>query len=205
MQLALLIKGAVLGFSIAAPVGPIGLLCLRRSLSEGRAAGLATGLGAATADAVYGCVAGFGLTAVSGFLVGQRFWLAQAGGLFLCYLGVRSFLGRSAPRPAEGRPGGWVPNYLSTFLLTLTNPMTILSFAVLFASFGLGTTPEYGAAGLLVAGVFLGSAAWWLLLSSTAALFRARLQDRGMRVINAISGAVLVAFGLLALWSSFRP
>ena len=101
MTLGFLLKGVVIGFSIAAPVGPIGVLCIQRSLAEGRRVGLATGLGAATADAAYGCVAGFGITAVSGFLVGQRLWLSAAGGLFLCVLGVRTFFSRPAEQAAE--------------------------------------------------------------------------------------------------------
>src|SRR5204863_8539332 len=96
MALSFMLKGLAIGFSIAAPVGPIGVLCIRRSLAEGRAMGLATGLGAATADAAFGCVAGFGLTAISSFLVGQRWWLSLVGGLFLCFLGIRTFMSKPA-------------------------------------------------------------------------------------------------------------
>jgi threonine/homoserine/homoserine lactone efflux protein len=164
MTLNFMLKGMAIGFAIAAPVGPIGILCIRRSLAEGRQIGLATGLGAATADAAYGCVAAFGLATVSGFLVGQRWWLAFLGGLFLCYLGVRTFISKPAVEAAEVRGSGLLSAYFSTLLLTLTNPMTILSFAAVFAGFGLGATPDYLAASALVAGVFLGSALWWLLL-----------------------------------------
>jgi threonine/homoserine/homoserine lactone efflux protein len=138
-----ILKGLVIGFSIAAPVGPIGVLCIRRSLAEGRQIGLATGLGAATADAAYGCVAAFALTAVSSFLVGHKSWLGLLGGLFLCCLGVRTFISSPASRVAEDRGGGLFSAYLSTLFLTLTNPMTILSFVALFAGFGLGASPDY--------------------------------------------------------------
>ena len=127
MTLAFFLKGLVVGFSLAAPVGPIGLLCIRRSLAEGRLIGLATGLGAATADATYAAVAGFGLTAVSTFLVTQKVWLGVIGGGFLCVMGTRTFLAPPAHDAARARGNGslWSA-YGSTFFLTLTNPMTIL-------------------------------------------------------------------------------
>ena len=199
MAFNFILKGLVIGFSIAAPVGPIGVLCIRRSLAEGRQIGLATGLGAATADAAYGCVAAFGLTTVSNFLVGHRSWLGLLGGLFLCYLGVRTFISSPASRVAENRGGGLVSAYLSTLFLTLTNPMTILSFAAVFAGFGLGASPDYPAAGLLVAGVFIGSALWWLLLSSGVALFQSRVGSGWMQAINRLSGCVIFAFGIYSL------
>jgi|ERR1022692_1040761 threonine/homoserine/homoserine lactone efflux protein len=199
MALIFLLKGMVIGFAIAAPVGPIGVLCIRRSLAEGQHMGLATGLGAATADAAYGSVASFGLTAVSSFLIGQRFWLGLLGGLFLCYLGVRTFLSPPAERPAEIRSGGLLSAYLSTLILTLANPMTILSFLAVFAGFGLGTSPDYLAASALVAGVFIGSALWWLLLSSGVAIFRSRVGFRWMQVANRLSGGLIFAFGLYSL------
>jgi threonine/homoserine/homoserine lactone efflux protein len=203
MALNFLFKGVIIGFSIAAPVGPIGVLCIRRSLAEGRQIGLATGLGAATADAAYGCVAGFGLTVISSFLVGQRFWLSLIGGLFLCYLGVRTFISKPAEQAAEVRGGGLFSAYLSTLFLTLTNPMTILSFVAVFAGFGLGASPDYLSASVLVAGVFVGSALWWLLLSSGVALFRQRVSANLMQGVNRLSGGVILAFGLYALSTLF--
>jgi threonine/homoserine/homoserine lactone efflux protein len=199
MPLGFMFKGLVIGFSIAAPVGPIGILCIRRSLSDGRQVGLATGLGAATADAMYGCVAGFGLTAISSFLVGQRFWLGLVGGVFLCYLGVRTLLSRPAEEAAEVAGNGPLAAYLSTLFLTLANPMTIMSFVAVFAGFGLGASPNYWSASTLVAGVFAGSAVWWLLLSTGVALFRARLGAGWMLTVNRLSGGALLGFGLYAL------
>jgi threonine/homoserine/homoserine lactone efflux protein len=138
MPLSFLVKGLAIGFAIAAPVGPIGVLCIRRSLTDGQRIGLATGLGAATADAAYGAVAAFGLTAVSTFLVKQRMALGIIGGAFLCYLGLRTWLSKPAEKPAEARGSGLASAYSSTLLLTLTNPTTILSFVAVFAGFGLG-------------------------------------------------------------------
>jgi len=194
-----LLKGIAIGLSIAAPVGPIGLLCIRRSLEQGRIAGLATGLGAATADAAYGCIAGFGLTAISGFLLAHAAWLRLGGGVALCALGVRTYLSRPTQREAQARAGSLLSDYLSTLLLTLANPMTILSFVALFAGFGLVASPSYAAAATLVAGVFAGSGLWWLFLSASVASMRHRLGGGWMRAVNRLSGAAIVAFGLYAL------
>src|SRR5512139_1151568 len=172
MDLPLFLRGLAIGFSIAAPVGPIGILCIRRTLAEGRASGFLSGLGAATADALYGCVAGFGLTVVSGFLVDRRAWIQLIGGVFLLALGVRTLRSRPAQRAAAASEGrGIAASYLSTLFLTLTNPMTIISFAGIFAALGVAETGgSLAAAAWLVAGVFLGSAAWWLLLSGGVGL-----------------------------------
>lgn len=200
MEISFYLKGLIIGFSIAAPVGPIGVLCIRRTLAEGRSSGLASGLGAASADACYGCIAGFGLTIVSGFLIGQQFWLRGIGGIFLCYLGIKTFLSRPAQQAAPASGNGLIGVYASTFFLTLTNPMTILSFVGIFA--GLGVASTHGnllSAGILVLGVFSGSALWWLLLSSGVAAFRKKLNSSGLWWINRISGIIITVFGLVAL------
>jgi threonine/homoserine/homoserine lactone efflux protein len=198
----LLLRGLIIGLSIAAPVGPIGVLCVRRTLAEGRAAGFMSGLGAATADAIYGCIAGFGLTFLSGFLVQQQAWIRLIGGLFLCCLGVRAFLAKPAQHADSVQRRGLAGAYGWTFLLTLTNPMTILSFAAIFA--GLGVAEEgrdYGAATALVLGVFLGSVLWWFALSGVASRFRERFDVGAVRSVNRISGLVVAGFGLAALAS----
>lgn len=200
MDLALFVRGLIVGFSIAAPVGPIGVLCIRRSLAHGQLAGLVSGLGAATADGLYGCVAGFGLTAVSGLMVSHQGWLRLIGGSFLCVLGARTFLAQPARGPAAANVSGLSAAYLSTFGLTLTNPLTILSFAAIFAGLGLGSAPAGRAGALvLVLGVWLGSALWWLILSSVAGALRDRLDARALRWVNRLSGAVITAFGVAAL------
>ncbi len=202
MNLEFLARGLLIGFSIAAPVGPIGLLCIRRTLADGRAVGLLSGLGAATADALYGAVAGFGLTFVADFLAEQRVWLRLVGGLFLLYLGLRTFLAGPAERAATARGFGLLGAYASTFALTLTNPTTILSFAAIFAGLGVaGASAGYRSAGLLVLGVLLGSALWWCLLSGGVGFFRDRVTTRALRWINRLSGAMILAFGVVALLS----
>ncbi len=199
-ELLPLLHGLLLGFSIAAPVGPIGVLCIRRTLADGRWIGFISGMGAATADAAYGAVAAFGLTALSDRLLEQAFWLRLIGGLFLIALGLRTATTQPAERSAAAAPGGALAAYGSTLMLTLTNPMTILAFAAAFA--GLGWVRQQAgapAAGMLVAGVFLGSAAWWLTLSSLVARLRRHLSVRALRWVNRLSGAVLVGFGLVVL------
>jgi len=203
MILGLFIRGLIIGFSIAAPVGPIGILCIRRTLAEGRASGFLSGLGAATADALYGCVAGFGLTVISGFLVDQRFYIQLIGGIFLLALGIKTLRSVPAERAAAASGTGLAASYASTLLLTLTNPMTILSFAGIFAALGVADMGgDLSAAALLVLGVFIGSAAWWLLLSGGVGLMREKLSSGVLRWTNRLSGVILVAFGIIAVWQA---
>lgn len=204
MDLTFLFRGILIGFSIAAPVGPIGVLCIRRTLADGRVAGLVSGLGAATADALYGCVAGFGLTLISNFLVRQQWWLGLIGGLFLCYLGGKTLLSTPAEQAASAKGTGLLGAYASTFFLTVTNPVTILAFAAIFAGLGLANTSgNYGAAAILVLGVFLGSALWWLLLSGGVSLLRERFTATGLHWVNRISGVIILGFGIFALSTLF--
>ena len=198
----ILLKGLVIGFAIAAPVGPIGVLCIRRTLADGRASGFVSGLGAATADAMYGAVAAFGLTLVSSLLVRQQAWLRLVGGIFLCYLGLRTWLARPSEDARAAGRAGLFGAYASTLVLTLTNPTTILSFAAIFAGLGLATPQgSYAGAGVMVAGVFLGSAFWWLLLSGGVGIVRSRVDVRGLAWVNRLSGAIIGGFGVLALLS----
>ena len=200
MDTSLFLRGLVIGFSIAAPVGPIGVLCIRRTLADGQIAGLVSGLGAATADGMYGCVAGFGLTFISGVLINQQMWLRLFGGLFLCYLGVKTLLSKPAEQAARASGNGLLSAYASTFLLTVTNPLTILSFAAIFAGLGLATaTGSYASALILVLGVFLGSALWWLFLSGSVGLFRAKFNRQGLLWVNRTSGVIITVFGMIAL------
>jgi threonine/homoserine/homoserine lactone efflux protein len=199
MDPTFLARGLAIGFTIAAAVGPISLLTIRRTLAHGRAYGLASGMGVALADASYGGIAAFGLTAITAILVGARSALAIVGGTFLIALGIRTIL---APVPTRAatvveRPGlGGA--FLSIYGLTMTNPMTILSFGAIFA--GLGLVGGSGAeAALLTVGVFLGSAAWWVLLTTLVGALRERITPRVMLWVNRVSGAVLAGFGTVAL------
>ena len=179
------------------------MLCIRRTLAEGRASGLVSGLGAATADAIYGCIAGFGLTFISNFLISQQVWIRLIGGLFLCYLGLKTLLAKPAEQGALVKENGLVGAYASTFFLTITNPMTIISFAAIFAGLGLvSTSGNYISAGVLVLGVFIGSALWWLILIGGVGVFREKFNPHGLRWVNRISGAIITGFGLFALVSA---
>jgi threonine/homoserine/homoserine lactone efflux protein len=197
-----LIKGFIIGLSIAAPVGPIGVLTVKRTLTEGRISGFVTGMGAAFADAAYGTVAGFGLFAISSFLISQEFLIKLIGGLFLVYLGVRSFLSKPATNETTVASKGLLNNFISTFFLTLTNPSTILSFIAIFAGLGLtSSTADICSSSAIVFGVFIGSALWWLILSSTVSLFQYKIKPNLLIWVNRLSGIILGSFGLFALYS----
>ncbi|GAB4548342.1 MAG: LysE family transporter [Anaerolineae bacterium] len=203
IDLGAFVRGALLGFAIAAPVGPIGVLCIKRSLNEGWRIGFISGLGAATADMFYGAVAVLGLTVIASFLVGISTPLRLFGGAFLLYLGVKTLLSKPAHESAKvvASRNAWGA-YLSTLMLTLTNPLTILSFTGLFA--GLTAPNELLVSLLLVLGVFTGSAAWWFLLSGVVGyLLHGRL-DWGVLVwVNRLSGVVILIFAVVILFELF--
>jgi threonine/homoserine/homoserine lactone efflux protein len=203
MDLPFFFKGVALGFAIAAPVGPIGVLCIRKTLHFGRLSGFCSGMGAAAADAIYAIIAAFGLTFVSDFLIQSHFWLRLFGGAFLIYLGLRTCLARKlegAPSPVTHKT--LIADFLSTFFLTVTNPLTILSFIAVFAGLGLTQfSGGYIGAIQLVAGVLIGSTLWWLILSEGVSLFRHKISQKVMSYINIGAGILIIAFGLLA-WSS---
>ncbi|MFZ1642595.1 MAG: LysE family transporter [Candidatus Contendobacter sp.] len=195
-------KGMLIGFAIAAPVGPIGLLCIQRTLARGRWSGVLSGLGAASADAVYGGIAGFGLASLANLLLTWQTPLQLLGGLFLLYLGWRTWRTPPAAEQARVRPtrAGLLGDYLSTLALTLTNPVTILAFLAIFAGLGLAAEGrDFAAAGLLVLGVFAGSLLWWLLLAGGVGLLRGRLTPTVLRGINRASGLLIAGFGIWAL------
>lgn len=198
-------RGVLLGLAIAAPVGPIGILCIRRTLAAGRLTGFVTGLGAATADGTYGAIAAFGLTLVSGLLLREQSWVRLLGGLALGYLGLRTMFSAVASTPARSGVEGkrsLLAAYASTVFLTLTNPTTILSFAAVFAGLGLvGTGGRTDVAVALVVGVFSGSTLWWLILSTGVSRLRGWFTQGRLVWVNRASGLLLLAFGVAALVS----
>jgi len=204
-MLFIFLKGLLIGFSIAAPVGPIGILCINRSLQDGFKYGFVSGCGAATADGLYGCIAGFGLTFIAGFLVNQQSWIHFLGGIFLFYLGFKILLATPEKNTSIEAPKSLLRSYASTLFLTATNPITIISFTAIFAGFGISNSnPSYSEACLLVMGVIVGSLSWWLLLSSTVALvIRHKISDKTLQWINCGAGIVLMIFGTVALVSWF--
>jgi threonine/homoserine/homoserine lactone efflux protein len=201
----LFLRGLAIGFAIAAPIGPVGILCIRKAMADGRVAALVAGLGAAVADTTFGAVVGLGLGTVSHLLNGHAVVLKSVGGTFLLVLGARTWWqAASAVEPAEGKGPGLWRDFVSTFVITMTNPGTILGVMGVFAAFGAAARPATGAQSwLLVGGVFAGSTLWWLVLAELTILLRARFTADGIRKLNHISGALLVVFGIGALGSLF--
>jgi len=205
--LLIYLKGVVIGLFIAAPVGPIAMLCISRTLSEGLLAGLATGLGAATADATYGVLAGFGMTAISAVMIEHELWLKLVGGMLLCAMGLKvALLPPSLKTPASVQQamrihGGLFVDFSTTFVLTLANPVTLIAFAAAFAGLGQSGLVTLTHAGVLVLGVFTGSGFWWLFLSFSAGWIRGWLNPHVLRVANRVVGVLLTIFGVLVLGS----
>ena len=198
MLIGFLLKGIAIGVVIAVPVGPVGVLCIRRTIFSGRLAGFLSGLGAATGDAVFGIIAGFGLTFVSDLLLGYQRWLRIVGAAFLLYIGAKAlFAAPESVAKSEPDPETLVRFFASTFALTLTNPITLLSFVAIFAAVGLaGTEATIGTAATLVFGIWVGSLLWWLTLSLAAGLWRRSLGERHLKWINRGSGGILVLSGI---------
>ena len=201
MQSSFLVQGWIIGFSVAAPVGVVGLLCINRTLRQGSLVGFISGLGAATAHSVYGSIAGFGLTFISNFLTDEQFYIRLVGGIFMYYLGIKTLL----RKPKRGKPSvnssAFVSSYLSSLFIAITNPLTILTFAALFAGLGLGDKSTNTDSALsLILGVFVGSASWWLILSSSIGLLRKNLNTYALRLLNRISGVMVLFFGFTVLY-----
>lgn len=210
----LFLKAIMIGFAVAAPVGPIGLLCIRRTLWGGHVAGFTAGLGAAGADAFFAFVAAFGLTLIWDTLMANAQWFALGAGVVLIYIGITEW--RTRPKDpmliAPQTTVGLLRGFVSTFFLTLANPLTILSFAAIFAGLGIeghrvtedGDTPDYTVIAEVVAGVFVGSACWWLLLAAGVDVIRHRLNATTLKWLNRISGSALLGFGVYMLYRFFR-
>jgi threonine/homoserine/homoserine lactone efflux protein len=190
------LKGLAFGFLLAATVGPMWVLCFRRTLAFGPLAGFVSGMGIAVADGFYGAVAAFGLSAISGFLLQHSFWIGLVGGVFLIYLGTRILFSRPELNTSNTGPGGLAQGFLSTLGLTLANPPTILAFVAIFAGLGL-VASDYLTAALVVLGVFLGSASWWVLLAAGAGWLRGRIGPKLFRFMNFASGMSILG---LAFW-----
>lgn len=204
---SLLIRGFVLGFAIAASPGPIFFLCLRRTLLRGWLYGVASGLGVATADGFYAALAAFGIAALASAFVSGRRPLALVGGVVLVVLGIRILLERPklAEKETAATARGLAWAYASTLGLTITNPATIISFAALAATLGLGSGGGLARPATVVAGVLAGSAAWWCVLAFTVSGLRARVTPGAVRGISTVSGLVIAVLGMLAIFSAFHP
>ena len=197
MDAGILIKGVIIGFVMAVPIGPLGVLCIRKTLTEGRARGLIVGLGAATADALYCSIAAFGLTFVSDMIETNQLWVRLFGGLLLLVLGIRTLQAkRSDPLVLFDRKGFW-GTFVSSFFIAVTNPLTIFAFVAIFAAFGLAHELGLVAASMLVIGVFAGSGLWFLTLGSVARLFHKTLNAGGLLWVNRVAGILIIVSGIV--------
>jgi len=191
----------MLGFAIAAPVGPIGVLCIRRTLEYGRWSGLFSGLGAAVADVFYGLIAFLGLNLLSDFLLAGQYWLRIGGGIFLILWGLKTFLSKPHEKTKHVTHATYVMDFISTFLLTLSNPMTIIAFLAIFAGLGVvNNTPSNGV--WLILGIFLGSSLWWVMLSEGVTFIRKRVNKNFTIWVSRIAGLVIMGFGIAAFIST---
>jgi len=199
----LILNGVLIGIVVAAPIGPVNLICIRRTLAYGRTNGFVSGLGAATGDAVFASVAAFGLTAASSMLVSVGDWLQAFGGLFLVGLGIHTFLSHPTDNDSvsTNSTGKLAAAVVATFILTITNPATMLGFIAIFGGVGglITTEPSLMTATLLVVAVFVGSALWWLGVTLTVGLLRHRMTGQTLILINRISGILIVSFGVFVL------
>jgi threonine/homoserine/homoserine lactone efflux protein len=196
--LELILRGLAAGFIIAAPVGPVNVLCISRTISKGWKSGLLSGLGAAAADTFYGCIAGFSITFVIQFLVKEQFWIRLIGAILLVSIGASYYFKDPQPLKLEERASNAESDFISTFLLTLTNPTTVMSFMAVLAALGMGEKRPIGLSLLLVAGIFCGSTMWWVILVGVVNRARDRFNDRAMFWINRIAGIAIGGFGVLA-------
>jgi threonine/homoserine/homoserine lactone efflux protein len=197
MDLELPLRGLAVGLIIAAPVGPVNVLCIQRTIQKGWKSGVLSGFGSAVADTLYGAIAAFGITLVIQFLIREEFWIRTIGGILLMGIGIVYYC--KPPRPLEaGRENSSAhSDFISTLLLTLTNPTTVLSFLAVLATLGLGRQRPLWETSFLVGGIFCGSMAWWIILASGVNLLRSRINDRGMRWMNRVAGIAIGGFGLV--------
>ena len=204
MELSIFLKTIGIGFSVAAAVGPISLLCVQRTLQNGFGIGLASGMGTASADALYGLIGGLGLSVITNFLVGQQFMLRLVGGMALVYLGLKTFLTKAdiqAAKENHHKAAGFLGAYTSNLLLTLSNPMTIISYIAIYAGIGaLGLNNSWSAAAAFALAIFIGSSIWWLALVSSVNLLRSRFNPSLLLKLNYISGMIIAGFGVVILW-----
>ena len=197
MDLALPIRGLAVGLIIAAPVGPVNVLCIQRTIERGWKSGILSGLGAAIADTLYGAIAGFSISLVIQFLIREESWIRLVGGILLMGIGVVYYCKPPKPLEAVQVRSSAHSDFVSTLLLTLTNPTTVLSFLAVLAMLGLGKQRPLWQTSFLVAGIFFGSMTWWTILASVASLLRRRITDGAMRWMNRVAGIAIGGFGLV--------
>jgi threonine/homoserine/homoserine lactone efflux protein len=201
VKFVLLFQGLIIGFSIAAPIGVIGILCISRTLLQGKLIGFISGLGAATAHGIYGCISGFGLTLISDFFLKEQFYLRLIGGIFLYYFGIKTFVAKPPYKKKHTNSTSLVNSYISSFVITITNPITILSFAAVFTGTRLtNQITNFDSALVFVLGIFLGSTCWWFILSGSIDIFKKKLNSQILQLFNRFSGIMIIFFGFTILY-----
>jgi threonine/homoserine/homoserine lactone efflux protein len=199
------LKGALIGFSLAAPIGPVGILCLRRTLEQGARYGLVVGVSAAFCDMVNGIVAAFGITLVSDFITLKQNWIRLVGGIILLAIGYCALRPHSLADKAMKAPGSQAWTFVSTALLVFTNPLTLFGFAAAFTVIGVDNIVGHPVSGLmLVAGVFFGSLAWFALLAGLVHFFKEKVRRVGLTLAPRVAGSLLMLCGLFAFWNGIR-
>ncbi|NPA68689.1 MAG: LysE family transporter [Chlorobi bacterium] len=208
MDLLFIIKGILIGIFVSAPLGPIGVLCIQRTLNKGFKSGLVSGMGAAFADIVYAVIAGFGITYISDFLTEYQTYIRIIGGLFLILTGIRIITSNPAKQVRKLRVQGnnFYKDFITSFLLTVSNPVTVLAFGAFFAAFNMTnqTTGKISVTVMIIA-VFSGSLLWWGSLISVVNLFKKRIKLRSLVKINRITGILIILFALFVILTVFLP
>lgn len=199
MELILYLKGIIIGYLLAIPVGPIGLICIRKTIAGGKTKGTIVGLGAATADMIYAGIAALGVTMVSKILFSQQTWIRLSGAAVIIFLGVRTFLAKPLVSSGHSHEDGTLKLYSSTLLLTLTNPFTIFAFIAVFAALGLGNGLSSEYVFVLMSGVFTGSGLWFLTLSTGVSLFRKKIGQASLELVNRITGVLIILSAVLSI------
>lgn len=207
MEINNLVNGIIIGFSASVPLGPIGVLCIQKTINKGRLSGFISGLGAATSDMVYAIIAGFGLSFVTAFIIEQQLYLRIAAGIILFYLGFRIFFsnpGREMRKQARKKGRGLAGDFISLFLLTFSNPLTVFFFLGAFAAFGVVKgESSFLSILILTVGVFLGAAFWWSILTTIVNIFRKKFRLKSIWWINKIAGIIVIGFAIFAIISIF--
>ncbi len=208
MSIDIIFKGILVGLSVSVPLGPIGVLCIQRTLNKGYISGIISGTGASFADIIYAVIAGFGITFISDFLIAQQSIIRIVGGLFLIFVGIKIYLSNPIKQIREQRTKGkrYLTDFITSFLVTISNPITILAFGVIFSSFSMiDKSTEPVEISMILASVFAGALLWWMTLISIVSLFKKKIRLRNLFWINKITGVLIVIFAIIVVISAFFP
>lgn len=203
MEFNYLLKGVLIGVSVSAPLGPIGVLCIQKTITKGRAAGFISGTGAVFGDTLYAIIAGFGVSFISDFLLANQLLLQVFGGLLLFFFGWKVFHSQPTPANCKKPSDNYLKNFLSVFMLTISNPITVLFFGAVFTGLGIAGSGNEWTTALVIFGVFMGTVLWWYVLSSIVSRFRNKFGRKTVKKINRTSGVLILVLGAILLFNQF--